>query len=102
MITWTVTDMVRTVPEGVVRFINYRVVMTDEQYSASSYGTVKVPYKSPSDPGFIPFNDLTEAETIEWVKQNLQDPTAAEVEIDLAKNIELQKHPVYADGLPWS
>jgi hypothetical protein len=102
MITWTVTDMERTAVGGVVRLINYLVVMTDGQYSASSYGTVGVPYKSPSDPGFIPFDDLTEAETVAWVKENLKDPSADEIEANLAKNIELQKHPVYVDGLPWS
>ena len=102
MITWTVTGMERTAVGGVVRLISYLVVMTDGDYSSSSYGTVEVPYKSPSDPGFIPFDDLTQAETVEWVKQNLQDPSATDIELGLARNIELQKHPVYVDGLPWS
>jgi hypothetical protein len=98
MITWSITDMVRTSDGGVVRTINYRVDIVDGVYSSYSYGTVTVPYKDPADPSFVPFDSLTEAETIEWVKGQVD---VALIEVNLQKNIDAKKNPKEIKGLPW-
>jgi hypothetical protein len=97
---WNVYNLVRTVPEGVVVMVCCTVSMVDGKCKAGGNINQKVPYKSPSDPGFIPFDQLTEAETIAWVQEQLGPKRIAEIHRGLIQTIAKQKIPT-AQGVPW-
>jgi hypothetical protein len=71
-------------------------------YTSSVYGSLKVPSKSASDSTFIPFEDLTQTQVIQWVKNALGEEYIAELQNNLNTQIISQKHPVVVSGLPWA
>jgi hypothetical protein len=97
---WSVFNLVRILPSNVVEMVCCNVSLTEGQYTASDKIYQRVPYKSPSDPGFIPFDQLTEAETIEWVKQQLGQFGIDQIERGLQQNILAQQVKT-ANGVPW-
>lgn len=105
MATWTIANLERNVADGGVTVAHWRV--TEEEtvgtgddavtYSASSYGTVGFTPDADAD-GFVAYDDLTESAVLAWVHESVdQDVTEAA----LTANIEAQKNPVSADGMPW-
>ncbi len=66
-------------------------------YTASSYGTVGFTPDASAD-DFVAYDDLTEATVLGWVHAEV-DQSATEA--SLTANIEGQKNPVSADGMPW-
>ena len=97
MTTWTIAQLERTTADGGVTIAHWRATATDGEYSASAYGTCSFTPDSDSE-GFVAFEDLTEAQVLEWVYEAL-DKEAAEA--SLASQIEAQKAPVTMAGLPW-
>lgn len=97
---WNVFNMVRTVPEGVVEVVSCTVSKTEGPYSALTRINQKVPYKSPSDPDFIPFDQLTEEETIHWVQEQLGPFRIDQIDKGLQQTIDQQKVQT-AQGVPW-
>lgn len=97
---WNVYDLVRTVPDGVVTKVCCTVSMVDGQYISGGDVSQKVLYKAPTDPEFIPFDQLTEAEVIQWVKDQLGQNRIAQIERGLIQAINKQKTET-ASGLPW-
>jgi hypothetical protein len=92
-ITWNIAQLDRKTADGFVTTAHWTVSATDGDFSASSYGTC----------GFdgeltTPYADLTEAQVLEWVWQTV-DKNAYEA--SLASQIEAQKNPVSATGVPW-
>ena len=91
---WTIPQMDRLTSDGFVVTVHYNVTATDGTYSASTYGTIGFEAGTPT----TPFASLTEAQVVAWVKNKLGEAT---VEASLASQIEAQKNPVKASGLPW-
>jgi len=73
---------------------------TETGYYTDIYGALTV---GPVDPTtFIPYNDLTQSDVEGWLNE-MTDPTPAEMDAQLAENIELQKNPVEETlPLPWT
>ena len=97
MTTWTISNLERITADGGVITAHWRATLTDGEYSASSYGTCGFT-SDPTDPAFVPFESLTEADVIGWVEAAL-DVDA--VEAGLTAQIEDQKAPKTEVGLPW-
>ena len=105
MATWTIANLERNLADGGVTVAHWRV--TEEEtvgtgddavtYSASSYGTVGFTPDADAD-GFVAYDDLTESAVLAWVHESV-DKDATEAA--LTANIEAQKNPVSADGMPW-
>ena len=95
MTTWTINQLDRNTSNGFVTTVHYNVTKTDGDFSASTYGTIGYQGDTPA----TPFASLTEAQVIAWVKDKLGEAT---VEAALAAQIEAQKNPVSASGLPWA
>jgi hypothetical protein len=91
---WTIVDTERNLATGFVTTVHYNVSKVDGDFSASTYGTINYEAGTPE----TPFASLTEAQVIAWVKDKLGEAT---VEAALAAQIEAQKNPVSASGLPW-
>jgi hypothetical protein len=72
---------------------HWRCDATDGEYSAGVYGTAGF-----SGDLATPNEDLTEAQVLEWVWGNIDKE---ETESNVIQQIESQKHPVTASGLPW-
>ena len=90
---WKIVQLDRKTADGFVTTAHWTVTATDGDFSASAYGTC----------GFdgeltTPYENLTEAQVLEWVWASLDK---AAYESSLAAQIEAQKNPVSATGLPW-
>lgn len=99
-IIWSVYNMVRLVPSGVVTTVCCNLAMVDGDIRVSGNVNQDVPFKSPTDPGFIPFDQLTEAETIAWVQEQLGPEKIAQYQRALQMSLEQRKIPI-AQGVPW-
>ena len=97
MATWTIANLERNLSDGGVTVAHWRVTEVDGDYSASSYGTVGfTPDAGASD--FVPYDNLTESDVLGWVWAEVDQ---AATEAALTADIEAQKNPVSADGMPW-
>jgi hypothetical protein len=93
-ITWTIAQLDRQTSDGLVTTAHWRVDAVDGEHSAGAYGTVGFERGDT----FIAYDSLTEAQVIAWVKDKLD---VEAIEASLAAQIELQKNPVTATGVPW-
>jgi hypothetical protein len=103
VITWNIVDIERELSDGYVFNVSWEAYAQEEDLSARAYGIVNL--NRPKD-GFIPFENLTEEIVISWVKyaidrNNQALSSAKTVEEYLIEQIELQKNPTSASGLPW-
>lgn len=98
---WTISSLDRSLPDGVVLTAHWRVSDTQDGFTGSVYGTISFPAKDPADPDFIPYDNLTEAQVVGWVKDEFGADTVAAHEANVQAQIEAQKHPTSAAGVPW-
>ena len=96
-ITWTIQNLTRDLSNGFV--INVAWACTAQQDSASAFHGGTTTYENnPSEAGFIPYDDLTEAIVLGWVWASVDK---ADIEATLTAKVEKQLHPVTANGIPW-
>jgi hypothetical protein len=96
-----IEQLERTLPDGCVATIHWRATQTDGDFTASAYGSLGVTAKNPSDPTFIDFEDLTEEQVKQWTLDVMGEEQVAALQTNLNNQIEAQKQPVTASGLPW-
>ena len=94
---WTLPTLERQTAGGFVFTAHWICRASDGDFSASSYGTAGFS-QDPEADGFIEYEDLTEAQVLEWVWESV-DKDATEAALD--QQIEDQKHPTTAAGTPW-
>jgi hypothetical protein len=97
MTTWTIGTLERTLDTGGVVVAHWRATAVDGDFSASSYGTCGFT-PDPSASGFIAYDSLTEADVIGWVQAEVDKDA---IEASLAAQIEADKNPTQAAGVPW-
>ena len=101
MATWTIANLERNVADGGVTVAHWRVTESetvgDVTYTASSYGTCGFT-PDPDADDFVAYDSLTEEVVMGWVWESVNQE---ETEAALTANIEGQKNPVSADGMPW-
>ena len=90
--------MERTLADGGVVVCHWRATATDGDFSATNYGTAGFT-PDPSASGFIAYDSITEEVALDWCFANGVDKDA--IEASLAANIEAQKNPTQASGVPW-
>jgi hypothetical protein len=105
MVNWTVIDMMVKVQEAgytdVVYLVNWLASDTDGTNEARYSEKTEVP--TPAGPTFTPYDQLTEAQVIGWVKDVLGPEKVAAIEADLnAQILFMQQPPVTSPPLPWS
>ena len=96
-IKWSIPNVERKTADGFVFVCHWRCTASDGDYSASSYGTCGFTPDAAA-PDFKPYDALTEADVLAWVWDAV-DKDATEA--SLAANIEGQKNPTSASGVPW-
>ena len=95
-ITWTVTNTDRLTSDSFITTAHWTASAVDGEYSASIYCTCSWQVGTPS----IPYDQVTEQEVLNWCWSSGVDKEATEAA--LAAQIELQKNPVTATGVPWA
>jgi hypothetical protein len=95
-ITWNIEQMDRQTSDGLVTTVHWRANASEDTYTATSYGSVGLS----AGETLIPFADLTKEVVIGWVKNKLGEEQATQIEEGLTAQIESQKAPVTASGLP--
>ena len=98
---WSIANTERYLDTGGIFVVHWRVTaeetVGDDTFTASAYGTVGFT-PDPDADDFVAYDSLTEATVLGWVQAKVdQDATEAA----LTANIEAQKNPVSADGMPW-
>ena len=93
MITWKINQLDRNTADGFVTTAHWTCVGVDGEYSGSVYASC----------GFdgelsVPYDSLTEETVLAWVWEKV-DKEATEAAV--TAQIEAQKNPVQASGLPW-
>lgn len=95
MITWTISQLDRRTSDDFVTTAYWAALAVDGNYSANVYATCSWYEGQPT----VPYADLTEEEVLEWVWASGVDKAATEAA--LAAQINAQKNPVSAAGVPW-
>lgn len=98
---WKIYDLKRTTSDGVVNLVTYAV---ESQHS--SYGTRVIKELtitgSASDSGFIPYNDLTEANVLAWVTSSVDTASLeSENSSSIAATIIAEAAITESNGKPW-
>ena len=96
MAAWKIVSLDRNTADGFVNTAHWTCSDVDGDFSGSVYGSV----------GFdgevtVPYENLTEALVVGWVKEALGEETVAAHEAAVAAQIEAQKNPTTATGTPW-
>lgn len=98
--TWGVAQMERHTSDGIVIVVHYTVDANDGTYASSAYGSVGL--EAPEG-NVIPYADLTPEIVIGWVQEKLGgEEKVAEIEAALQSQIDQQRTPTTAAGVPWS
>jgi len=97
--TWSISQLERETSDGYVYTAHYTVNANDGTYNAGAYGSVG--FERPET--LVPYADLTKEVVIGWVKEALGGADkVAEIEAALQAQLDEQKAPTKASGLPWS
>ena len=96
--TWAIANLERETADGFVMTAHYTIAANDGTYSSSAYGSVG--FERPDT--LIPFADLTEDQVVGWVKEALGgDEKVTEIQDALQGQIDEQRAPTKAAGVPW-
>ena len=93
---WTISQLDRQTSDGFITTAHWTATAVDGDYTASVYSTCSWAVGTPT----IPYADVTMQEVLDWCWTSGVDKDATEAA--LAAQIESQKNPVTATGVPWS
>jgi hypothetical protein len=94
--TWHIAQLERETADGYVFTAHYTVDASDGVYKAGAYGSLGL---ERPEGEMIPFADLTEELVVSWVKERLD---VEQIEAALQAQLDEQRHPSKASGLPWA
>jgi hypothetical protein len=98
--TWAIAQMERHTADGIVYTVHYTVAANDGTYSSSAYGSIGL--EQPEGDA-IPYADLTPEIVIGWVQDKLGGTEKVdEIQAALQAQIDQQRTPTTAQGVPWS
>ena len=100
-ITWAVNNMTRVIDDGFVLVVDWSCTASAPDVPGAFYGGQTRFEFTPDEPGFIPYDQLTQEIVLGWVFNDLGDKKE-EIEADRTAKVEKQLHPVTAQGLPWA
>ncbi len=96
---WDIAQMERHTADGIIFTVHYTVAASDGTYSSSAYGSIGL---EQPEGDVIPYADLTPEIVIGWVQDKLGgEEKVAEIQSALQAQIDQQRTPTTAQGLPW-
>ena len=96
--TWVINQLERTLDDNGVIVAHWRATATDGEHSATNYGTAGFT-PDPSSSDWVAYDSITEDLALSWCFDSGVDKDA--IEASLQANIDLQKNPTQASGVPW-
>jgi len=99
-ITWKINNLERQTSDGLVTVVHWGAYATEasndpeKPYSAGVYNTQALERGD----SFVNYDTLTEETVLGWLWGKIDKEA---VEVALTAQIEAQKAPVVANGLPW-
>ena len=93
-ITWTLNNLERQTSDGLVTVVHWGASAVDGDYSASIVNTQTLERGD----SFVNYNTLTQETVLGWLWEKVDKE---DVEAALTAQINAQKAPVKANGLPW-
>ena len=100
-ITWNIVNMERIVGDDFVIIAHWTCTASEAGSSYQVYGSESFEY-NPNQPGFIPFNELTESIVIGWVHTNIGSTGVSSIESSVIEQLDREMNPVVTVGLPWN
>jgi hypothetical protein len=97
-VTWKIANLERETEDGFVFTAHYTVNADDGTYTSGAYGSIG--FERPDN--LIPFSQLTEETVVGWVKEKFGEEKVTEIEAALQSQIDEQKRPTKAAGVPWA
>ena len=98
--TWGIAQMERNTADGIVFTVHYTVAANDDTYASSAYGSIGL---EQPEGDVIPYADLTPEIVIGWVQEKLGGAEKVdEIQAALQAQIDQQRTPTTAQGMPWS
>jgi hypothetical protein len=97
--TWKIAQLERETTDGYVFTAHYTVDANDGAYSAGAYGSLGL---ERPEGELIPFSELDEQTVVGWVKEKFGEEKVAEIEAALQAQLDEQRAPTKAAGVPWS
>ena len=98
-ITWNIAQLERHAADGIVFTAHYTVDANDGTYSAGAYGSIGLEHP---EGNVIPYSDLTPEIVIGWVQEKLGGTEKVdEIQAALQAQIDQQRTPTTAQGMPW-
>ena len=94
-ITWSISNLDRKTSDGYIQTAHWICSGVDGEFSGSVYSTCSFGEGTPS----IPYENVTEAQVLEWIWANGVDKAATEAAV--VAQIEAKQNPVQSSGLPW-
>ena len=95
--TYNIANLNRETADGYVFGGGYTVKANDGTYESGAYGNIE--FERPET--LVPFADLTEATVVGWIKDQLGADKVATIEGQLQAQLDEQKAPTKATGVPW-
>ena len=96
--TWRIANLDRETADGFVFTAHYTVDANDGTYSAGAYGSIG--FERPEN--LVPYADLTEETVIGWVQEALGGKEKVnEIQAALQTQLDEQRQPTKAAGVPW-
>jgi len=104
--TWSINTLERELADGYVFTAHYSVNAVSSTldpegnpYSQGAYGSIGL---ERPEGDLIPFDDLTQDQVIDWVKEKLGgDEKVAEIEAALQARLDEVMTPTKINGVPW-
>lgn len=96
--TWNIASLERETSDGFVFTAHYTIDAKDDVYTAGAYGSIG--FERPEK--LIAYSKLTLDQVVQWVKEALGTEKVADIEAALQKQLDEQRSPSIAAGLPWS
>jgi hypothetical protein len=96
---WGIANLERHTADGIIFTVHYTVAANDGTYSSSAYGSIGL---EQPEGNVIPYSDLTPELVIGWVQDKLGGTEkVAEIQAALQAQIDQQRTPTTATGMPW-
>src|SRR6056300_229666 len=97
--TWEVTGLKTTTDGGVVQTY-WKKIGTDENGNTGTFSGATPFDVDPTDPNYIPFDNLTEADVLGWIQAVVVDGYEEHVNGQIQKQIDQQT--IVEAAMPWA
>jgi hypothetical protein len=94
-IVWNISQLDRQTSDGFVTTAHWQATAVDGEHSASVYATCSWSDGTPT----VDYADLTQETVLGWIWSHGVDKDATEAALEA--QIEAQKNPTTATGVPW-